>query len=153
MNFDTQSIKLDAPRFSEREITAAQNTLLDKFGDDAVVCQSRGGASPYSPETIVVANGPSTLERGTQVTLVPVGRSHDGADNYKGRGRWLTLVAISDQPGEWAICEAEDRGALRVGCTSIFVRPWTMHKEEEAAGGLGPEAAGQMAAAFEALGF
>ena len=109
------------------------------------------GNSPYSAETVVfLAVGAS--ERGARVALAAVCQSHDGAGNYKGRGRWRTVcVAAPKADGDLAACAASDRDAEEVGSSGFYVRPWATHEAEQASRGLGL-AQDAMASAFAALG-
>jgi len=142
-------------QITEREREALEAALAHKFaGPDgpATPAEGRGGASPYATQTAVfLANGEAV--RGARVQVVPVARSHNGAGNYKGRGRWrgVFILATSDD-GPWAVCEPSDRGATEVGCSGLHVRPWADHEAEVAHGGLGEVGQGALAAALKAAG-
>jgi hypothetical protein len=137
---------------SEAERAAAESAIAERLGPDAPkpACGATGN-SPYSGETVVMlATG--AAERGARVALAAVCKSHDGAGNYKGRGRWRTVcVAAPKADGDLAVCDASDRDAEEVGSSGFYVRPWTTHEAELASRGLGL-AQEAMASAFAALG-
>lgn len=137
---------------SESERAACEAAIAEKLGPDAP--QPRSGAasnSPYSPETVVMlATGAD--ERGARVALAAVCKSHDGAGNYKGRGRWRTVCIVAPKAdGDLAVCKASDRDAEEVGSSGFYVRPWATHEAEQASRGLGL-AQDAMASAFAAVG-
>ena len=141
-----------AKKVSENERAAAEAAIAEKLGPDAP-SPRRGseGNSPYSPETICfLACGADT--RGARVALAAVCQSHDGAGNYKCRGRWRTVcVCAPKADGDLAVCDAGDRDSEEVGSSGFYVRPWATHEAEEASRGLGL-AQDAMASAFAALG-
>jgi len=141
-----------AKKVSENERAAVEAAIAEKLGPDAP-SPRRGtaGNSPYSAETIVfIACGADT--RGARVALAPVCQSHDGAGNYKGRGRWRTVCVCAPKPdGAFAVCDAGDRDSEEVGSSGFYVRPWATHEAEEASKGLGL-GADAMYAALAAVG-
>jgi len=142
----------ETERVTEAERAAAEAAIAEKLGPDAPKpAVGAAGNSPYSPETVVfLATGAN--ERGARVALAAVCQSHDGAGNYKGRGRWRTVcVAAPKADGDLAVCEASDRDAEEVGSSGFYVRPWATHKAEQASRGLGL-AQDAMASAFAELG-
>lgn len=142
----------EAKVVSEAERAAAEAAIAERLGSDAPKPASgAAGNSPYSPETVVMlATGAD--ERGARVALATVCKSHDGAGNYKGRGRWRTVcVAAPKADGDLAVCAASDRDAEEVGSSGFYVRPWATHEAEQASRGLGM-AKDAMASAFAALG-
>ena len=142
----------DAKKVTEAERAAVEAAISEKLGPDAPKPASgAAGNSPYSAETVVfLAVGAS--ERGARVALAAVCQSHDGAGNYKGRGRWRTVcVAAPKADGDLAACAASDRDAEEVGSSGFYVRPWATHEAEQASRGLGL-AQDAMASAFAALG-
>jgi hypothetical protein len=146
-------IKIDEAKIvSEAERAAAEAAIAERLGPDAPEPASgASGNSPYSPQTIVfIASGAD--ERGARVALAAVCKSHDGAGNYKGRGRWRTVcVCAPKADGDLAVCNASDRDAEEVGSSGFYVRPWATHEAEQASRGLGL-AQEAMASAFAALG-
>jgi hypothetical protein len=137
---------------TESERQAAEAAIAERLGADAPKpFQGSAGNSPYSDVTVVyLATG--AAERGTRVALAAVCRSHDGAGNYKGRGRWRTVCVVAPKAdGDLAVCEASDRDAEEVGTSGFYVRPWATHEAEQASRGLGL-AQEAMASAFAALG-
>ena len=137
---------------TESERAAAEVAIAERLGPDAPTPASgAAGNSPYSAETVVfLAVG--AAERGARVALAAVCRSHNGAGQYKGRGRWrFVCVAAPKADGDLAVCAASDRDAERVGAADYYVRPWSTHEAEQASRGLGL-AQEAMASAFEALG-
>ena len=142
----------DAKEVSEQERAAVEAAIAEKLGPEAPKPVSgAAGNSPYSAETVVfLAVGAD--ERGARVALATVCQSHDGAGNYKGRGRWrCVVVAAPKADGNFAVCAASDRDAEEVGNSGFFLRPWATHEAEQASRGLGL-AQDAMASAFEALG-
>ena len=143
-------------QITEREREALEAALAAKLaGPDgpATPVEGRGGASPYATQTAVfLANGEAV--RGARVRVTPVARSHDGAGRYKGRGRWrgVFILAAAAADGPWAVCDASDRGAVEVGHSGLYVRPWADHEAETATGGLGEVGQGALAAALRAAG-
>jgi len=141
-----------AKKVTESERESCEAAIAEKLGPNAP-SPHRGSAgnSPYSPETIVfLAEGADT--RGARVALAAVCQSHDGAGNYKGRGRWRTVcVCAPKADGDLAVCTASDRDAEEVGSSGFYVRPWAVHEAEELSRGLGL-AQDAMASAFAALG-
>jgi len=142
----------EAKVVTEAERAAAEAAIAERLGPDAPepMCGAAGN-SPYSPQTIVfLATGAD--ERGTRVALAAVCKSHDGAGQYKGRGRWRTVcVCAPKADGALAVCAASDRDAEEVGYSGFYVRPWATHEAEEASRGLGL-AQDAMASAFAAVG-
>ena len=141
-----------AKKVSESERAACEAAIAEKLGPDAPgPRRGAAGNSPYSPETIVfIACGADV--RGARVALAAVCQSHDGAGNYKGRGRWRTVcVCAPKADGDLAVCDAGDRDSEEVGSSGFYVRPWATHEAEEASRGLGL-ARDAMASAFAALG-
>jgi CRISPR-associated protein Csx16 len=112
-------------------------SLIKKLEESGLRTTSgRAGNSPYSAETIVAH--PATLAAGDRVSRRDLARSHNGADRYKGRGRWRTVVLLTtDDNGPLAVCDAGDRGAEEVGHSGLYVRPWATEEAEQATGGLG----------------
>jgi hypothetical protein len=142
----------NAKDVSESERAAAEAAIAERLGPDAPKpALGASGNSPYSAQTVVfLATGADV--RGARVALAAVCKSHDGAGNYKGRGRWRTVcVAAPKADGELAICAASDRDAEEVGSSGFFVRPWATHEAEQASRGLGL-AKDAMASAFAAIG-
>jgi hypothetical protein len=142
----------DAKKVTAAEMAAAEAAIAERLGPGAPKPVSgAAGNSPYSSETVVfIATGAS--ERGARVALAAVCQSHDGAGNYKGRGRWRTVcVAAPMASGDLAVCAASDRDAEEVGYSGFYVRPWATHEAERASRGLGL-AQDAMASAFAALG-
>jgi hypothetical protein len=142
----------NAATVSEAERAAAEAAIAEKLGPDAPSPVSGAdGNSPYAPETVVfLATGAN--ERGARVALAVVCKSHNGAGQYKGRGRWRTVcVAAPKADGELAVCAASDRDAEEVGASGFYVRPWASHEAEKSSRGLGM-AQDAMASAFAAIG-
>ena len=142
----------EAKRVTEAEREAAEVAIAGRLGPDAPKPVSgAAGNSPYSDEAVVfLAVGAS--ERGARVALAAVCRSHDGAGQYKGRGRWRTVFLTAPKvDGDLAVCAASDRDAEEVGSSGFYVRPWATHEAEQASRGLGL-AQDAMASAFAALG-
>lgn len=142
----------EAKAVTESERAAAEAAIAERLGPDAPKpFKGAAGNSPYSPSTVVYL-APGAAERGARVAIATVCRSHDGAGNYKGRGRWRTVcVCAPKADGDLAVCEAGDRDAEEVGSSGFYVRPWATHEAEQASRGLGL-AQDAMASAFAALG-
>lgn len=142
----------EAKIVSEAERAAAEAAIAERLGPDAPpYAFGADGSSPYSPETVVMLAAGAD-ERGARVALAAVCKSHDGAGNYKGRGRWRTVcVAAPKVDGDLAVCAASDRDAEEVGSSGFYVRPWATHESEQASRGLGL-AQDAMVSAFAALG-
>ena len=142
----------DAKKVTEAERAAAEAAIAEKLGPDAPnPASGASGNSPYSSKTVVfLAVGAS--ERGARVALAAVCQSHNGAGNYKGRGRWRRVCVVAPKvDGDLAVCEASDRDAEEVGYSGFYARPWATHEAERANKGLGL-AQDAMASAFAALG-
>lgn len=137
---------------TESERTAAETAISERLGVDAPKpLVGAAGNSPYSPETVVF-RAVGADERGARVALAAVCRSHNGAGQYKGRGRWRTVCVVAPKAdGDLAVCVASDRDAEEVGTSGFWVRPWATHEAELATRGLGL-AQEAMSSAFEALG-
>lgn len=128
---------------TESEVAAFIKALENK---GFTMTANTGGASPYSPETVVAHR--CELTRGQRVTLTPIARSHNGAGAYKGRGRWRTLVVLRpDETGPLGVCGPDDRDADEIGVSGVYARPWSTQEAEDASNGLG-----SLASAFDALG-
>jgi len=136
---------------TEMERSAVEAALLAKVGGEKPLAYRAAGNSPYSPEG--AGYGPEAArERGCRVALAAVCKSHDGAGNYKGRGRWRTVYVVApNADGEFAVCDAGDRDSVEVGSSGFYVRPWATHEAEEASKGLGL-GADAMAAALAEVG-
>ena len=141
----------DIPQVTESERAAVEAALLAKFGRERPLADGKEGNSPYDPQTVVF--GPdAALKRGCRVSIAPVCQSHNGAGQYKGRGRWRTVFIVAPAAeGDYAVCRATDRDAEGIGDSGFHVRPWATHAAEQASGGLG-KGAGAMAAALDSVG-
>lgn len=96
---------------TEAERAAAEAAIVERLGADAPQAyRGATGNSPYSAQTVVyLAAG--AAERGARVALAAVCKSHDGAGQYKGRGRWRTVcVCAPKADGDLAVCVASVRG-------------------------------------------
>ena len=125
---------ITADKFTERETDALMTQLVAR---ELKTRSGRGGGSPYSPETVVVCHE-QAMAHGTRVTIQPLACCHNGAGNYKGRGRTRTIVLMQEAAdGAWAVCEATDRDAEEIGYSEVYLRPWATEEAEQNTGGLG----------------
>ena len=138
---------------SEYEREQLEKALAAKFAQEnhnGRISIGEGGASPYSPCTVVY--GPR-VKRGDRVEVVPVAKSHNGACRYKGRGRWREVyICALNADGTQAVCDAADRGAQEVGVSNFYSRPWELQEEENSTQGLGEGTSDALARALAAVG-
>ncbi len=138
-------------KVTESERAAVEAALEAKLG---LPMWGKAGNSPYSEEGVVYILKEHRV-RGTRVAIQGVCRSHDGAGQYKGRGRRRVVFVASASSGEHAvsaICDCGDRGAEEVGASGLFVRPWSVHEEEQATQGMGTGGSSALADALRAVG-
>jgi hypothetical protein len=132
---------------AEAERASIEKALAKTLGVERPLSEGSEGNSPFSPQTVVY--GPRGMVRGTRVTVTLVARSHDGTGQYKGRGRWRTVVLLTPSTeGARASCDPSDRGAGQIGGSDVWTRPWETHEAETRTGGLGLHGAAALRAAL-----
>lgn len=138
----------EIPVVTENELLVVEDGLLHQ---STRIAYGWRGSTSYEDQTLIYgASG--CLDRGTRIRVVPVCRcrSYDTIGQYKNRSRWRTVYVIRmEADGPVVVCAPEDRDAVEIGVSNVFVRPMETAAQESQGRGLG---AALLAGALEALG-
>jgi hypothetical protein len=154
----TASVEAGIVTMSEPELTAAIEEVTARWGEELVRLDERAGNSPYSPQSILLLNSISPLERGDRFRLAALGKSYDGSGKYNSKGRWRKVWLArriwagqsgldADNSNVLVRCHENDPNSQRVGCLNLWVQDVESWTKSESVGRTA------VLSAFEKLGF